>query len=206
MILYRFVDYVFSEKQKNNIDWDFKNLRGGSKLNLFNKLTEALMKDWALKFALIGLFATAGIRHFEKEILSLLTNNIFQKICNKNLVDKDLNIVCNIIKEHDLYGQSDSLKTLIVNNNLSNEQKITLLKIKLDYIINGQFAGKKRFIIIIFLGTVLILTTSSVGGLALILEALYRLFKDGQLEEKLYVKLLAILKKSSLGKLLPPKK
>ena len=105
-----------------------------------------------------------------------------------------------------MYGQSDSLKTLTVNNNLSNEQKITLLKIKLDYIINGQFAGNKRFIIIIFLGTVLILATSSVGGLALILEALYRLFKDGRLEEKLYVKLLAILKKSSLDKLLLPKK
>ena len=81
VILYRFVDYVFPEKQKNNIYWDFKNLRGGSKLNLFNKLTEALMKNWALKFALIGLFATAGTRHFDKEILSLLTNNIY----NKNL-------------------------------------------------------------------------------------------------------------------------
>ena len=62
-------------------------------------------------------------------------------------------------------------------NSLSDEHKISLLKIKLDFILNVECTGKFRFLIMAIIAAILTFTTSGVGGLALILEALYRFFQ-----------------------------
>jgi hypothetical protein len=175
-----------------------KSIRGGSQTRvlLAKQIAKKLLKDRAIKLALLSLFATAGIQYFQYEIEQLLVDDIFQHLCVKK-VDGKLKIVCKIIQEHELNLHTKSMKTLIVANNISREEKIHLLKLKLDFIINGECVGKKRFLVMAILGAIITFTVSGVGGLALILEALYRLFQEGKISKALYKQLLKVLSKRS---------
>ena len=126
----------------------------------------------------------------------MFLDDIFNYICSRD-VDGDLKIVCNIVQEHELNLHADSIKSLIISNDLTQEQKISLLKIKLDFIINGECEDKTRFLIVAILGVLITFTISGVGGLALILEALYRLFQEGKIGKALYKKILKALAKRS---------
>ena len=132
--------------------------------------------------------------HFQSEIETLLIDNVFTHLCIRK-VDGQLKIVCDIIQDHELNlnTHTNSIKSLIVSKNLSQEQKISLLKIKLDFIINGECGGKTRFLVVAIIGTLLTFTVSGVGGLALILEALYRLFQEGIIGKALYKQILKAL-------------
>lgn len=171
-----------------------KDLRGGDivRNHLINKIVKRIMQDRALKVALISVFATAGYQYFHQEIEALLVDDVFNKICVKE-TDGELKIVCQIIEEHELNLHSKSIKELIVAENLSKDAKIDLLKIKLDFIINGQCAGKKRFLIVSIVAALITVCSSGVGGLALFLEALYRLFQEGKISRALYEKILKLV-------------
>ena len=92
------------------------------------------MKDKALKIALLSIFTTAGIQYFQSEIEALLVDDVFKQLCVQK-VDGELKIVCDIIQDHELNLHTKSMKSLIVSSNLGREEKICLLKIKLDFII-----------------------------------------------------------------------
>lgn len=117
------------------------------------------------------------MQYFNKEIERLLLNNVYNQICVEE-VDGKLKIVCDIINEHELNLHSKSIKKLIINNNILRNDKINLLKIKLDFIINGKCAGRKRFMIISVIAALIAACVSGINGLAVFLEALYRLFKE----------------------------
>lgn len=134
------------------------------------------MKDRALKLALLSIFATSGIQHFQSEIEKLLVDDVFKRLCVQK-IDGELKVVCDIILEHEFDLHTKSIKSLIIANNLGREEKISLLKIKLDYIINGECAGKRRFLVMAIIAAVITATLSGVSGIVLILEALSRLFK-----------------------------
>mgnify|MGYP000489076957 CR=1 FL=1 len=150
------------------------------------------MKDKALKIALLSIFTTAGIQYFQSEIEALLVDDVFKQLCVQK-VDGELKIVCDIIQDHELNLHTKSMKSLIVSSNLGREEKICLLKIKLDFIINGKCAGKRRFLVMAILSAVITFTVSGVGGLALILEALYRLFQEGKISRALYKQIIKVL-------------
>ena len=194
--VYIIIDRLFPEKAKSFKTDSLKDLRGGGKLDLVKRIAKKISEDRALKIALLSVFAAAGMRNFQSEIETLLTDDVFNQICIRD-TDGDLKIVCDIVKEHELNVHTKSLKSLIVENNLNQEQKISLLKIKLDYIINGECEGKTRFLIVAMLGAILTCTISGVGGLSLILEALYRLFQEGKIGKALYKKILKALAKRS---------
>lgn len=86
------------------------------------------------------------------------------KILGRKDTDGELKIVCDIVRDHDLNVDTKSLKSLIISNDITKEQKISLLKIKLDFIINGECAGKKRFLVMLILGSVLTFTISGGGA------------------------------------------
>jgi hypothetical protein len=154
-----------------------------------------ILNDRALKIALVSIFTAAGIQHFQSEIEALLVDEVFQQICVKD-VDGQLKVVCNIVEEHELNLHTRSIRELIVSKNLSRDAKVNLLKIKLDFIINGEFAGKKRFLIMVIIAAIMSVCISGVGGLALFLEALYRLFQEGKISRALYAQILkAVAKK-----------
>lgn len=78
------------------------------------------------------------------------------------------------------------MRTLIILNQLNQKQKISLLKIKLDFIINGEYEEKTWFLIMAILGSVIIFTISGLDSITLILEALYRVFQEKKIRKALY--------------------
>ena len=200
--VYIIVNKLFPEKVESYEKDPLKDLRGGSRANLVKEIVKKILKDKALKIAILSIFATAGIQHFQSEIETLLIDDVFNHICIRN-VDGELKIVCDIVQEHELNLHAKSIKSLIVSNDLTQEQKISLLKIKLDFIINGECMGKTRFLVVAILGAVLAFTISGVGGLALILEALYRLFQEGKIGKALYKQILKALARRWGGKNVP---
>ncbi len=171
-----------------------KDVRGGQ-IELAKRITKKLLNNNVLKLTLLSVFATAGIQYFQSEIEALLVDDVFKHLCGAK-VDGELKVVCDIIQEHELNLHTKSIKSLIISNNLGREEKISLLKIKLDFIIHGECAGKRRFFIIAVLGAVISVSISGVSGLAglaLILEALYRLFQEGKISKALYKQILKVL-------------
>lgn len=200
--VYLIINKLFPEKLDTFSNDPVQRLRGGDKVRLAKEIAERILKDRSLKIAIISVFVTAGIQHFQSEIENLLIDDVFKDICIRD-VNGNLKVVCDIIQEHDLNLHARSLKSLIVSNDITHEQKISLLKIKLDFIINGQCAGKRRFIVMTVIGALLIFTISGVGGLAMILEALYRLFEEGKISSALYKQILEALARKFGGNLVP---
>lgn len=200
--VYIIVNRLFPEKVESYGKDPLKDLRGGSRANLVKEIVKKILKDKALKIAILSVFATAGIQHFQSEIETLLIDDVFSHICIRD-VDGELKIVCDIVQEHELNLHANSIKSLIISNDLTQEQKISLLKIKLDFIINGECMGKTLFLVVVILGVVLTFTISGVGGLALILEALYRLFQEGKIGKALYKQILKALARRWGGKNVP---
>lgn len=202
VIVYLIINKLFPEKVESFKKDALKDLRGGDKMILARQIAKNILKDKALKIAILSVFATAGIQHFQSEIETLLIDDVFNHICFRD-VDGNLKVVCDIVQEHDLNLHAKGIKSLIVSNDLTQEQKINLLKIKLDFIINGECGGKRRFLVMAIIGAVLTFTISGVGGLALILEALYRLFQEGKISKALYKQIVKALARKWGGKAIP---
>ena len=73
---------------------------------------------------------------FHDEIIALLTDDTFNSVFFINTYG-NLKILCDIIEEYELKSDSAQIKEIIIFTHLTNEHKISLLKIKLDFIING---------------------------------------------------------------------
>lgn len=104
-----------------------------------------------------------------------------------------MKIVCDIVKERDLHVHTKKIREIIISDNISDEHKISLLKIKLDFIINVECNGKIRFLLMAILARIITFMVSGFGGLELILEPLYRLFKEGRISKAFYNQILKVL-------------
>ena len=82
---------------------------------------------------------------------------------------RDLTIVCDIIKGPDLDFSIKIMREIGISKKIKNEHNISLLKIKFDFIINGE---KCRFLAMGIIVRKLTFTISGICGLALLLEAL----------------------------------
>lgn len=196
-----FPEKVEIESFKKNPD-SLQDIRGGARMLLAKQIAKKILNDKALKLAILSLFATAGIQHFQSEIEKLLIDDVFNHICIQN-VDGNLKVVCDIIQENNLSVHTKDIKSLLIGTVLTQEQKINLLKVKLDFIINGECGGKTRFLVMAILGAVLTFTISGIGGLTLILEALYRLFQEGKMSKALYKQIVKALARKWGGNAIP---
>lgn len=184
LISYYIVYKLFPNESKRIDTFSEKNIRGGDNA-LYIKILDRIYNDNALKIGLIALFGTAGAMHFKDELVELLSNAQFLKLCNKEekLINNPL---CTLISKYELDKHTISIRKLILDNELDVESKIRLLTIKLGWIIRGEYAGKKRSLLIFLIGVIIAASLTGTGGLALMLEALYNLFKSGKLDEATY--------------------
>lgn len=197
--VYLVIHKLFPEKVESFDHDPTTAVRGGdNNVRMFTRIFRAIKRDRALKIALLAAFSTAGATVFHDEIGALLKNDAFKSVYSKD-TDGNLKVVCHIIEKYELNSYTDQIKDIIISTNLSKEDKISLLKIKLDFIINGESGGKSRFLIMVILGLILTFTISGVGGFALILEALYRLFKEGKISQAVYLQLVKALSKRSIS-------
>jgi hypothetical protein len=139
----------FPEKVDTKIEFfepdPVQGLRGGdslSRMRFIQAITKQILKKRAFKIALVSVFTAAGIQHFQAEIESLLLHEVFQTLSAVD-VDRELLVVCDIVQEHDLTGHAQSIREILVSQSLTREQKISLLKIKLDWILNGKSSVRK---------------------------------------------------------------
>jgi hypothetical protein len=197
--LYIVVSKLFPEKLSSINSG--KDLRGGDlvKYNFIKKLMISIKQNRALKVALIGTFAAAGVQSFTQEIETLLVetllvNNFYTKYGVEGLEGK-LKVLSEIVKEYDLESNSKTINKILVAEKLSKEHKVSLLKIKLDFLINGEYAGKKRFVVVSLIALLLTVSVSGVAGLAIFLEALYQLFQEGKISKAVYEGIMNLVKK-----------
>jgi hypothetical protein len=174
--VYLIINKLFPEKVESFEKDSLKYLRNGDKMGLAKQIAEKILEDKVLKLAIMSVFATAGSQHFRSEIEALLIDDVFNHICIRD-VDGNLKVVCDIIQEHDFNLHTKATKSLISSQDLNQEQKISLIKIKLDSIINVECAGKRRFLVMAVIGSVLTFTISGVGEFAMVLGVLYCLFR-----------------------------
>lgn len=122
--VYFIIHKLFPEKVESLGKDPIEGLRVGNRTKVAREIAKKFLKDKALKIAIISIFATAGIQHFQSEIETLLVDDIFNTLCVKD-VDGELKIVCDIVQEHDLNSHAKLIKSLIVSNDISSEQKIS---------------------------------------------------------------------------------
>ena len=194
LAVYLIINKLFPEKGKVFQNDPVEDLKGGSRIELASRIAKKLLKDKSLKIALVSIFATVSIQYLQSDIEELLVERVFKHLCLERVGDK-LEVVSDIVQEHELGLHAKSMKLLILSDNIDREEKITLLKIKLDFLINGEGWGEKRFLIMAILAAVIAVTVSGVGGITLILEALYRLFKEGRISKRFYEQTLKFLGK-----------
>lgn len=128
---------------------------------IVQRYTTRILKDRALKAAILSVFFTAGVVHFQSEIENLLKEAIYDDLCKQGtaeIVDGKLKFVCKIVEELQLGEHSNTIKDIIIREGLTNDQKISLLKIKLEYIFSGESPGKKRFLLLGIIGLILSVT------------------------------------------------
>lgn len=190
--VYLIVNKLFPEKIKSFDEDPLTGFRGGGVTKIFPKIFKKILTDRALKIGLLALFGTSVVQYFQAEIEALLIDDVFNHVCVRDTEGK-LKIVCDIVEELDLRLHTKAMREIIVSNSLSDEHKISLLKIKLDFIINGDGVGKFRFLVMAIIAAILTFTVSGVGGLALILEALYRLFQEGKISKAVYKQIIKAL-------------
>ena len=196
--VYLIVKNLFYNDLKNvktNLQSDF---RGGEneKLNhirrISKKITKQILKNRPLVIAMLASFSVVTIQAFILEIQTLLSDEVFKYVCVQNLEGEPrIKILCDIIENHDLHTKA--METLIVSNKLTRAETVSLLKIKLEYIINLRAPGKIRFLLMTLLAGVTSWTVSGTGGLAIFLEALYNLWKEGRISRAVYEDILRIL-------------
>lgn len=211
IIVYISVEKLFPEKKdrsdmKKDLAYIEKNLRGGDFVKnsliykiIHNKIVQNIITQRALKIGIIVAYSMAIQYEFHDEIRNLLLDEAFKSICVKK-VDGQLKLVCNVINENQLHlTPIRSLQEGMVAG-LGYDAQLNLLKIKLDFLINGEYGGdyggRKKFLIISLIALIWSFLVSGTVGLAMFLDAFFQLFQEGRISRALYEEIAEIIKKT----------
>lgn len=193
---YLIANKFFPEEMKS-FDDPLTGLRGDGRLaKIFPKIFKRFSRfsrDRALKIGLLALFGTTAFLYFQ-ELEALLIDDVFDYFCVQE-AEKNLKIGCGISEEPELLLHTNNMRDIIVDDILSDEHKLFLLKLKLDILINGECMERSRFVVMGIIVALLTFTISNVGGLVLLVEALYRLVQQGKISKALYKQILKALAK-----------
>jgi hypothetical protein len=151
----------------------------------FQKIAKRLIQDRAFKFAMLAATTYFGYDMFQEEILALLSSKDLIKECSKAKSIVKLEI-CEIVEKLDLVGLQENIKELVIKENLTTDQKTTLLKIKLDAVINSEYPNKKVALIAILTAIMASLILVGPYGLMIFLGAIYQLWKEGKISTAVY--------------------
>lgn len=184
------------EKDPKNSLVDIRGRNEHIKSGLLKQLIERVMKDKAIKLGLVGVFGTAAWQNYGAAIEKVLLDSNFYNLATRD-ADGSLKIVCDKIEEYSLASSAESVRSLILEKKLTRGEKVKLLQVKFDSIINCEYVESREFLILLFFRTIVTLTLSGIGGLTLILEALYKLWQKGKISEKLYRQLIKLVSKKS---------
>lgn len=192
---YYIVNKFFPEKKEVNVISEEDKFRGGAD-GIIKKTFDSTLNERSFKLALIVLFTTESLMFFQEEIIELLASKNFIKKCLDNDKLKD-DFICKLISEHELNLHTEHINKIILSDSLNEQHKLKLLRIKLDWILNSESGGKREFALRAILSIIIGTCATGSGGLFIILDTLYRLFKTGKLSEGMYI----YLRKLALSKI-----
>jgi len=156
--------------------------RGG---NFLKETAKRLIEDRAFKLAIVATITYFGYDMFKAEILALLSSKDVIKECLKK--DGRVKIeICEIVEELDLVGLKENVRELLIKENLTRDQKITLLKIKLDAIFNAEYPNKKLALLAILNAIMASIILVGPYGIMIFLAAIHQLWKEGKISTAVY--------------------
>ena len=159
--------------------------RGGTKKFIKN-LIARIFEDPAFKRAIITALTAYGLNRFMAEILPLFSSDQTMKAIEDGKIPIKIN---EIINDLDLEELDSSISKLVLNKDLSEDQKIKILTIKLNRLINGEYSNKTIVVVAILISILLSLIIFERSGLRIFLSAIYRLWKEGKISRETYERL-----------------
>jgi hypothetical protein len=156
--------------------------RGG---NFLKRTFERLLEDRAFKFAMAAATTYFGYDMFKGEIIALLSSEdlIKESLKENGKVNPE---ICKIVEELDLVGLKQNVRELLIQENLTQDQKITLLKIKLDAVFNAEYPSKKLALLAILTAIMASIMVVGPYGIMIFLSAIYQLWKEGKISTAVY--------------------
>jgi hypothetical protein len=180
---------LFPEKKKELELSDSDIIRGGDNVIKIPLLTK-LLTDRSLKIGLLAIFGTHMLIDYSDQLKqALMSQAMIEYAMRREGVCADR--INRIATENELYKHSLVMRELLLDKNLTVLEKGQFLYYKIEAILRGKSPKRKRYILLALIGCSL----TGVGGLCIILEALRKLWEDGQISDALYRELVKHAKK-----------
>ena len=184
--------YFIAERLETKKPFDLTS-QNESKKNIIRRLFIKVRHDKALRLALVSIVATVGLQYFYHHIGAILLNEALNK---QSVKTQPAGIFFDIVEKHEIALHSKSMRTLIDTQKHSKEEKVELLKIELDFIINNELSGHTGFVIISIIVLLITACSGGIAGLAIFLEALYKLLQEGRISQALYDRIVEAVTKN----------
>lgn len=148
--------------------------------NFFKQVLKRMLEDRAFKVSIITATDYFYSDILAEKILALLSSEDFVSKCLK----KDVNIkieICETVEELDLGVLKEGVRELLGKENLTRDQKIILLKIKLDAVFNGDYPNKKVALLAVLTAIMDSIILVGPYGVMIFLAAINQLWKEGKI-------------------------
>jgi hypothetical protein len=183
------MEYFFPEKKEgasHNGDPAIRGKGGDEVVKL--PLLKRITRNKSLKVGMVVIFIASMVGTYNKELVKVLSESDVIELA-KSGNGRCARVISKFIEENKISQTPESIRNLAVADRLGFDEKAELLKIKIEYILKNNFPGKRKYIILLLFGVVITCAVTSAGGLALILDALRKLFEKGKISEALYEEL-----------------
>lgn len=164
-----------------------------SKRRIIIEAVKTFVRSRGFKIAMLANLGVGSWNYFypDQEFEELLVTEVL-KLC---LPKEDEEIFCNLLNLTELELHSLSFKELIIAENVENIKKIDMIKIRLDFLINHEGIYKWRFLLISSIAVIISLCGSGTAAIALFMQALSDLLKEGKISKTMYDILIKIIQK-----------
>lgn len=146
-----------------------------------------LLRDRAFKVALALACFSFGLDMFMEEIIAFLSSDKLMETYKAGELPEGLSIrLQKVVEELDLLNMNEKMRGLMLDKYLDRDQKVYLLKIKLDSIINGDYPNKNLAVTMLLLGILGAIVLTGPYGIMVFLSALYQMWKEGKISTAIY--------------------
>lgn len=184
---YYIMEKFFPEQKDVKPRTDVKLVRGGDEI-VRVPIWRRLVRNRSLKVGVIAVFVAHIGNLYNAELIALLTDASIINVAKKGS-GKCAKLISRFAAKNGITDAPESLREIVVNQSLTFDKKSELFKNKIEYIITRNFPGKKKYLLLLVFGMMIACALTSVGGLAVILDALRKLFEKGKISEALYEEL-----------------
>lgn len=174
---YFLIKKFFPEEKLNN---DAKNdLRGGGEIRItfWNRLFSSIKKDYAIKTAIGSCFIAVIFTEFNDNIASVLIKCSPSILAAPGDIRKNLFFskkVKNILQSPDI----NELKELLLNQNLTNEDKLKLFMLKVKACLKNLTGGKRVAFLFCILSLIFFLVGNYTPFYTMLIASLRQLFQE----------------------------